>query len=266
MAERRICSIPECGKAIKGRGLCPMHLWRLKNLGTTDHARDHGPTPCAIENCTRRVVANGHCELHYRRLKRSGRTDLVPHVSKRPKCSVEGCENTMHGIGLCRSHYQRKKQLEKEISTARHGEGLAFLDNAVTMETDECILWPYGASRGYGVTYIAPKNVFAHRYICERKRGAPPFRQAQAAHKCGNRICVNWRHIRWASAKENTHDKYEHGRMPMGEKVGLSKLDAEKVGYIRSSSESTTELSRRFGVNKTTIASVRKRRTWQHLP
>lgn len=265
MATQRICSVEGCGKPHQARGFCGTHDYRMKKHGALE-VPAHIKSFCSAPDCGRFVVANGLCDRHYRRLKAHGQLDLPPRVSKRPKCATPGCDKTVHGLGLCRPHYQRKKQLEREISTARHGEGMAFLEGILAAETDDCILWPFGSSRGYGVTYIAPKNVFAHRYVCERKHGGAPFTEAQAAHICGQRKCVNWRHLRWATAKENTHDKYIHGTMPMGEHVGLSKLDAEKVAYIRASAEGTVALGRKFGVDRNTIHNVRKRKTWRHLP
>lgn len=263
MATNRICSIPECGKAATALGLCPMHRWRLKHKGTTELAPRI--TACTISECGKKVVANGLCERHYRRIKANGHPDLLPRVSRRPKCAVDGCEKTSHGLGLCQSHYSKQRQRRKQISTARHGEGLAFLDSALQMQTDECILWPFGSSRGYGVTYINQRNVFAHRYVCEKAHGPPPFTEAQAAHACGTRTCVNSRHIRWATAKENTNDKRGHGTLARGEKIANSKLKEHEVVEILTSPERNSAMAKRFGVDINTVRNIRNRKSWAHV-
>lgn len=264
MAAQRICSVDGCGKPHQARGFCSTHDYRMRKHGATEipvRVKDI----CAAPGCGRFIVAGGLCDRHYRRLKAHGSLELPPRVSKRPKCSVEGCENTMHGLGLCRPHYSRKKQLEREISTARHGEGLAFIEKVLLMNTAKCIAWPFGSSRGYGITYVNQKNIPAHRYICERKHGPPPFSEAQAAHRCGNRICVNWRHVRWATALENNQDKFLHGTIARGEKIARAKLTEDQVRRIRSGEERQIDLAREFGVNRNTVRSVRLGRTWKHV-
>lgn len=240
-----------------------MHRWRLKTNGTTELAPR--VTACTISECGKKVVANGYCERHYRRIKAYGQPDLPPRVSRRPKCAVDGCEKTSHGLGLCRSHYSKQRQRQREISTARHGEGLAFLDKILTESADECINWPFGKSRGYGVTYLGQKSVFAHRYVCEKANGEPPFPEAQAAHSCGNRACVNWRHVRWATARENTLDKNIHGTMARGEKIAMSKLKQSEVVEILTSPERNSVMAKKFGVNINTIRRIRNREIWAHV-
>ncbi len=264
MATQRICSIPGCGKPHQARGLCSTHDYRMKKHGTPE-IPSHVKSVCTASGCARLAVAHGVCDRHYRRLKAHGQLELPPRVSKRPKCSVEGCDKTVHGIGLCQSHYSRKKQMERDISTARHGEGLAFLEEVLKTDTDDCILWPFGSSRGYGITYVGKKNIPAHRYICERKHGTPTFADAQSAHACGNRKCVNWRHVRWATAYENTQDKFVHGTIARGEKIARAKLTADQVRRIRTTGERQIDLAREFGVDRNTIRSVRRGMTWKHV-
>lgn len=264
MATQRICSIPDCGKPHQARGLCSTHDYRMKKHGATE-VPAHVPSMCSAPDCGRLVRVRGVCDRHYRRLKKHGQLDLPPRISKRPECSVNGCKKTIHGLGLCQSHYSRKKQLEREISTARHGEGLAFIEQVLLSNTDECIPWPFGASRGYGITYIDQKNIPAHRHICERKHGPPAFDGAQSAHSCGNRICVNWRHVRWATARENAHDKFLHGTIARGEKIARAKLTEEQVRRIRDTRERQIDLAREFGVDRNTIHAVRRRKTWKHV-
>ena len=263
LATLRICSIPGCNKERKGRTLCPTHLWRLKMHGTTDDRPV--TTDCSVDQCKEPHLALGYCHLHYRRFKRYGHPELPKRVSRRLFCSVAGCETLAHGLGLCQSHYNKHKQSLKEISRARKGEGLAYLLRTLETITDECVLWPYASSRGYGVTYVNRQNVAAHRYACEQKHGPPPFEGAHAAHNCGNSMCVNWRHVRWATSLENNSDKWGHGTMARGERIARSKLDAEKVRYIRTSGERTCVLAALYGDDKNTIISVRNGRTWTHV-
>jgi hypothetical protein len=53
----------------------------------------------------------------------------------------------------------------------------------------------------------------AHRVMCEIAHGPKPAPGFVAAHTCGKgrEGCVNPRHLRWASQKENMADKLLHG-------------------------------------------------------
>lgn len=87
---------------------------------------------------------------------------------------------------------------------------LAFVEAAVTSSTDECILWPFGKRGRYGRVYVNGKTVSVHRYVCERTYGPCPPDKQHAAHRCGVHLCINPRHVRWATCAENEADKFIH--------------------------------------------------------
>lgn len=184
------------------------------------------------------------------------------------KCSIEGCEkpiiNGYHD--LCWGHYQRRR---------RHGDPLAgrvnkgSLDNfvkniAVVYEEDDCLIWPFGRTKkGYGCA----TKIEAHRWVCFLSHGEPPAGKTDAAHSCGNRLCVNPKHLRWASRKENVADTLAHGTDNRGEKSPTSKLTADQVRQIRSLYGTMTvrELAAKFGVSGPTICNIQFRQTWAWL-
>ena len=69
----------------------------------------------------------------------------------------------------------------------------------------------------------------------------------------------------WGTQQQNIHDKWESGTMVMGERQHLSKLTETAVREIRDTDTPSGVLAARFGVTRTTINSVRRRRTWKHL-
>lgn len=141
---------------------------------------------------------------------------------------------------------------------------------------DECWLWK-GAStaNGYGQMAIGEggrKALATHIALAIDGR----FRHHQqmlALHSCDNPICVNPRHLRWGTSKENTADCMGRGRMrladrsnaPRGSYNRKAKLNAAKVRYIRSSNQTTTQLAAELGVTSGCISSVRRGKTWGHL-
>lgn len=62
---------------------------------------------CTVENCERLARAKGLCNMHYFRLRAHGSTDTPPaRVTAKKKCSEVGCENHARCKGFCGKHYQ----------------------------------------------------------------------------------------------------------------------------------------------------------------
>lgn len=61
-------------------------------------------------------------------------------------CSIEGCGNKVLRGELCYKHYTPTRK------NAPAGSGMRFIEAALALETDECVLWPYGVDNyDYGV-------------------------------------------------------------------------------------------------------------------
>jgi hypothetical protein len=183
MATSRLCSISDCGKSSRSRGLCNPHYLRLLNhgdplAGSAMRKRDYSPT-CTVPGCALPFTALGLCAKHYRRLKLFG-----------------------DPIG------------GKDMKTKR-GELLRYYNEVVRpYEGDDCLLWPYHrGGRGYAQISIDGKTRYVSRMICEEEHGPPPTGSEEAAHSCGNGHlgCVARNHLRWATKLENEQDKIGHG-------------------------------------------------------
>jgi HNH endonuclease len=87
---------------------------------------------------------------------------------------------------------------------------------AIASETDDCIIWP-GERTGrdyprYESNMLGKRmRIAVHRFVCEEVHGKPPFTGAHAAHACGVRLCINPRHLRWTTARDNKDDEIIHG-------------------------------------------------------
>jgi hypothetical protein len=147
---------------------------------------------------------------------------------------------------------------------ATPGEGQAFVDLALRIEDDECILWPFGvSSNGYGQL---TGNRLVHRYVCEAKHGPPDFLKADAAHSCGTKLCINPRHLRWATRKNNLADMDVHGTRPQGVNHYAAKLTVADVQTIRASTENQRHTAERYDVSRQAISDIRRRKNWKSLP
>ncbi len=137
-----------------------------------------------------------------------------------------------------------------------------FISDALMRDTDACIVWPFAVrkSSGYGA-YNLPRskeNVDAHRHVCERAHGVPPSPLHKAAHGCNNHLCINPRHLRWATHDENMQDVTDAGslRRPRGPYRTYNEAD---LRLIAAPGKSLGDLSRYFGKDRSYMGRLRRR-------
>ena len=189
----------------------------------------------------------------------------------RHACEVNGCDRPADRLNLCTRHYMRNRRNgDPTKGRTPPGEGERFLRAAVSSVTDECILWPYSvnARTGYGQTRFEGKSATPHRVALYMSTGLRPDRSIHAAHApavCHNKLCVNPRHLRWATSAENEADKALDGTKMVGPKVHNSLLTKEQVFKIRSDSRTNIQVARELGVHVTIVENVRYGKTYRSV-
>ncbi len=152
---------------------------------------------------------------------------------------------------------------------ARHGEPMAFIQEAAASSTDECIIWPYARSTaGYGRVAVGRRLVQAHRLTLELASGAPADGRVEAAHApeiCHNRACVNPRHLRWATRVDNFADKAQDGTETIGTRNGSAKLSPDQVRAIRADRRPERAIAMDYPVSRATINEIKARKIWAWL-
>lgn len=137
---------------------------------------------------------------------------------------------------------------------------------ALAHQGNDCLIWPFSVgNHGYGQVRAGGTMRLAHRVLCEAAHGKPPKPKMDAAHRCGNRLCVNPIHIRWASRGENETDKRMHGCDNRGQRHGRSKLSEADVIAIRASDALQRDLALKYGVARQTISDIKTGRRWSWL-
>jgi len=81
VADQSVCSIFDCDKPVRARGLCNTCYVRLRRHGLLDkHKRKHAPAKgikCSVDTCSREAAARGFCAMHHKRWMKHGSPDAV---------------------------------------------------------------------------------------------------------------------------------------------------------------------------------------------
>ncbi len=242
MPNSAICSIPDCGKPAKARGLCNAHYIRLTRHGDAMGGGDsraprrfpHAHKTCLVPGCGKRATERGWCSPHYNRWARHG-----DPLGGGPSKPGKGSKN----------RYLR--------------------DVALHYEGDDCLIWPFPFGKSRPTLWTGGHNTSACRVICSETYGPPPNERDQAAHSCGKGHlgCVNKRHLSWKTPQANSDDKAQHGTKVEGGKVHKARVTAEQVLEIRAIGHTVVarELAVLYGVDRSTISDILNRRSWKHL-
>jgi hypothetical protein len=172
---------------------------------------------------------------------------------------------------MCTKHYTRWIRYgDPHKVIVKRGEAAAmFKQLLVWSEKEECVDWPFSRSGSDSRPWIKweRKGGLVARHLCFALQGNPPSKNSHAAHKCGNKDCVNPHHIYWASPKQNQADRVTHGTSPRGEAQGASKLTEGDVRRIRSleGEISSNELAKEYAVEGRQIRRIWRRERWAWL-
>lgn len=132
--------------------------------------------------------------------------------------------------------------------------------------TEGCWDWMGSTTEfGHGLFWMHKTPVRAHRVAYQIYRGAIPPGQC-ILHWCDRPICVQPAHLHLGTRPDNTREMVERGRAPGGMKSGNAKLTDDNVLWIRAQTTLTQqEMASIFGVDQSTIALIRQRKTWKHI-
>ena len=299
-----VCAIEGCSRKPHAREWCITHYRRWRLYG--DPLRCAPLKPQVAKSVVRcdeggcEVAAKGRrkygmrlCEEHRRlrdiasaeeRAIRVGRSraqrapTCAPHFKQLPKprelaeCNVYGCARSARGHGMCDMHHGRWKRHGDPLVSKRSVEpALRFINEvALPFAGEECLIWPFTRSdEGRPNIRLNRRRVSAARYICTLAHGDPEDPKLESAHRCGNGHlgCVNPRHLRWATRKENVADAIEHGVFPLGKRMPVARMRETVVRQIMDAkgSASAREIASRFGVPARSVRDVWSGRKWSWL-
>ena len=134
----------------------------------------------------------------------------------------------------------------------------------------KCWLWK-GAlwGKGYGAVRRQGKVMGAHRWSWTITNGAIPDGMI-VLHKCDTPNCVNPKHLRIGTYKDNLQDMIDRGRdnWARGERQRSAKLTAIAVIRLRklvANGMSQKDAARLYGIAKSTVSVIISGKTWAHV-
>jgi hypothetical protein len=147
---RQSCTVPECTRPLRARGLCGLHYQRLLRKGSVGPA-DYLSQPgriCSVADCGHpaRSSRNQYCEMHYGRYRRGAPMDTPRRAAWGALCPIDGCDNPTSERGLCSKHAYRVRRHGDPSAYTPHSERNFPKGNANPKWTGEAVTY-YGMHR-----------------------------------------------------------------------------------------------------------------------
>ncbi len=158
--------------------------------------------------------------------------------------------------------------MTNNVQVQRPNERLEFFNEAMKLETDDCIIFSFGTER-YGMMYMNDRQYRASVLACTHGHGEKPA-GAHAIHgPCNNPRCINPRHLHWGTHGENMRDRRRDDTDNRGTRNGHNKLSEDDVHEIREALArggiTQTALGLRYGVSRKTISNIALNIRWAWL-
>lgn len=151
----------------------------------------------------------------------------------------------------------------------RNGEPIQFLRRVVAAPPIGCVEWPFRQTHGYGRLEFDGRTRGAHQVALELAGHYRSEDQPEARHLCGDKTCVNPRHLAWGSKSENVRDRFRLGEQSLtGERnprARISEADVHDIRSARRRGDRVVEIARRYGVAASTISMLLTGQTWSHV-
>lgn len=159
-----------------------------------------------------------------------------------------------------------------------HKQMIAFITMSIDSRGTKCIEWPFRRDR-YGYGELVHKGIRkAHRVAYQFSHG-DLTESMHVLHRCDNPCCINPSHLWLGTHADNMADMRSKERNERkkgisffdnkGMRHGKAKLSDENIDAIRrlsvDGSMTQTSIASMFGVSRSTVFDIQRRRTWKHI-
>lgn len=119
----------------------------------------------------------------------------------------------------------------------------------------ECWEWTAHTNNdGYGMFWFEGRNIGAHRMSWMLEHGETP--DDWVLHKCGNRKCVNPKHLYRGSPLDNARDCTRDGNQCGGRQKKITLEGAYEIRRLRAQGVKQQDLADMFDVRQGHIANI----------
>jgi hypothetical protein len=143
-----------------------------------------------------------------------------------------------------------------------------ILANCAPLNERGCLIWEGNINNwGYPRAWEDGITLAIHREMYKLCNGPIPTGLV-VMHTCDNTKCIQPEHLKLGTQQDNQTDKILKQRQARGDQHGRSTLTATQVVTIRKeykSGMSLCALAKQHNVTKSTIHTIVKYKTWQHL-
>lgn len=111
------------------------------------------------------------------------------------------------------------------------------------------------------------KNKSVHRLVLKTFSTPIDANKSEVNHIDGNKRNNKLSNLEWCTRKENSQHALKMGAVPAGETHALSKLNNDKIIFIKKNYKkfSYSFLAKKYGVTKSAIGCVVKNKSWKHI-
>ena len=125
-----------------------------------------------------------------------------------------------------------------------------------------CLEWVGATDQdGYGIVNWRRKPYRVHRAIYSLRHGRIADDKIYVCHTCDNPRCCADEHHFLGSSSDNLKDASAKGRCTQH----LAKLTPNEVVAIRAAKGSQESIAAVYGVDQTTVSSIKALKTWKHI-
>lgn len=147
----------------------------------------------------------------------------------------------------------------------QRGEQMAHLRDAIANAGDECILWPYQITKGYGYVWANGRGRRVHRLAFEMAGNDATGKVV--CHSCDTPACFNPRHLFAGTQADNLADMARKGRARngnlRGERHGRAKLTWTQVQAIRADRRRQVDIAAEYGIDQGSVSAIKLGKVWK---
>lgn len=205
-------------------------------------------------------------------IRTGGRKDAKEYSARRISLELSGqLFDTKHALNTCGN------KLCVNPSHLVSGDAARFFSKVTKFSEKNGGCWHWNDApknqQMYGEFRICENGkrfqVSAHVYSWELHNNFKVRKGMVVMHSCDHPWCVNPDHLSLGTAKDNSQDMVVKGRSLRGERNRAATLTGDKVREIRKlfalGTYTKLQLSKLFGVSRTTIRYIVTGRTWKHI-